>query len=82
MGSHIHWIVWVYRRQDNGSFEDMTTVEVLADTWEEARDKVQCMVPLTIKGGHPKDYKYGTEQGPGYRLSNVIEHLGDVCPHG
>ena len=69
--THMHWIWWFYRsRKDNGDFDDVTAVDILADSYDEAISRVASLQPLELKG-----------PVAGYSLRNIIEHLPGACGH-
>lgn len=70
--NHIHWIFYQYEGQTpEGQFLKSTSLDIIADSYDEAEKKAEQLYALAFKG------RPGS--GAGRYLSQVIEHLPGAC---
>lgn len=70
--NHIHWVFYQYEGQTpEGQFLKSTSLDIIADNYDEAEKKAETLYPLAFKG------RLGS--GSGRYLSQVIEHVPGEC---
>ena len=73
--THYHWIVWAYAKREplKDEFYGAMSVEVLADSYAEALNKVENLIPRI---------SFTIPSEAGYAVRQVIEHMDGACNGG